>query len=117
VRSAGLAGEVEARYLAGAGVGSLVVLDDDIARAARSVNTRATVRTAAEHDRDLAPHPAAGTPGEDPAWAEALSTPARDVALGAHRALVSLRRALAATEGLPQAAAADGSGPERRRVC
>jgi hypothetical protein len=86
----GLPALVEARYLAGAGFGRLVVTEDSVARAARETNpaiavevdpTRAEERGGALSSRE----------GSVEASLEALSPACRDVALGAYRALAALR--------------------------
>jgi hypothetical protein len=78
----GLAAKVEARYLAGAGAFGVDVKDESVARALREVDGNVKVRL---HDHDEEHE-------QDPAWARELSGPARDVALGAYRALRALRR-------------------------
>ncbi len=86
VRGNGLAAIVEARYLAGAGVEAIEVEDEGVAAAAREVDATVKVRVqgaCGDLDDDL-----------DPPWARPLAPPARDVALGAHRALRVLRRAV-----------------------
>jgi hypothetical protein len=90
VRALGFAGEIEARYLAGAGVGSLVVNDAAQARAAVSVDP--AVRTIVAENR------ADGDPSTPllPILA-ALDPAAREVAEGAYRALQTLRKLLAAS--------------------
>jgi hypothetical protein len=85
VRGTGVAARVEARYLAGAGVGRLVVEDDGARSAAREVDP--LVEVTLSSGPALAPAP-------DPAWSQDLHPAARGVALGAHRALRALRRAL-----------------------
>jgi hypothetical protein len=82
VLAVGLAGEVEARYLAGAGVAAFVVADDRAARAARAVDARATVTV----------EPAFAPPSPLPFEVEDAS--ARAVAEGAWRALLVLRKAI-----------------------
>jgi hypothetical protein len=84
VRGEVLAALVEARYLAGAGVREIGVESDVVGAAAREID--ASART------PLAASPA--PPTEPPAWAATLASPARDVAVGAHRALLALRRAI-----------------------
>jgi len=88
VRGSGIAARVEVRYLAGAGVKEIDVEDERVAAAAREVDGSLNVRV---HDADLDPDP-----DLDPRWAGDLSLPARDVAMGAHRALRALRRVLLA---------------------
>ena len=96
VRGRGLAARVEARYLAGAGVKSIEVEDGRVAADAREAGGSVEVRLR-EDDRDGDPETE-----DDPVWARALSAPARDVALGAYRALRALRRvALSATGPSP----------------
>jgi hypothetical protein len=84
VRGGGLAAQIEARYLVGAGVGRLVVSDAEVARCARAVDASVDVVILAPTSTPI--------PTTDPEWASSLSVPARDVALGAYRALSSLRR-------------------------
>ncbi len=92
VRGHGVAAEVEARYLAGAGVGAIEVEDSRVAEAVRQVDGRVKVSF---HDRDRDPDH-----DHDPAWAGELSVPAREVALGAHRALRALREVVLAAGDL-----------------
>ena len=83
----GAAGDIEVRYLAGAGVGRIVVADALTADAARAIDPVARVEID-PHTRPVrgdAPHATFGI--RDPA--------ARDVALGAWRALDTLRTLLA----------------------
>jgi hypothetical protein len=89
VRGASLAGEIEARYLASAGVGTLGVLEDLQARAARAASSEVAVVRA---------EPGAPAP-LDPFGDLALDPVAYDVARGAWLALDSLRRAWALGEG------------------
>jgi hypothetical protein len=86
VRGMGLAAMIEVRYLAGAGVKRIEVEEERVAEAAREVDASVEVHV---HDADREPDP-------DPRWAGDLSLPARDVAMGAHRALRALRRVLLA---------------------
>ena len=82
VTACGFAGEVAARYLAGSGVRELVVASAEQAEAARSVDRRVRARV-----QSLLPAPSVlGFEGLDPA--------AREVAVGAHLALMVLRRAI-----------------------
>ena len=92
VRGAGLAAEVEARYLVGAGVGRVLVSDPEAAHRSREVDTSVDVSilTIPDDEREVEPTAAVA----DPEWASSLSVPAREVALGAYRALSSLRRVL-----------------------
>jgi hypothetical protein len=94
VRGKGLAARIEVRYLAGAGVKRIEVEDERLAAAAREVDGSVEVRMSdpdrdpdADHDHD-----------HDPRWAGALSLPARDVAMGAYRALRALRHVLLSAE-------------------
>lgn len=84
VEAEGLAGVVEARYLAGAGVVKIATPIDAVGDAARAVDARV----------EIVPPPRVHLgSGEPPAFA--FRDPvARDVALGAWRALVHVRRAL-----------------------
>jgi molybdopterin/thiamine biosynthesis adenylyltransferase len=85
VQGSGLAAEVEARYLAGSGLGHLLVSDAAVARSAREVNPKVDVVVLIA---------GAKAKSAEPEWLESLSSPAREVALGAYRALSSLRCAL-----------------------
>jgi len=92
VRGGGLAANVEARYLAGAGVKAIEVDHEGIAATAREVDGGVEIRFR-EDDRAFE---------HDPPWATELALPARDVALGAYRALRALRRVvLRANEPTP----------------
>jgi hypothetical protein len=82
--SGGLAGAVEARYLAGAGVARIATLDQAISDAALHVDP--TLEIVPEARVRL------GT-GEPPDF-EIKNDAAREVALGAWRALAHLRRAV-----------------------
>jgi hypothetical protein len=86
VRLDGFAGEVAARYLAGAGVGRLRVRDAAVAAAASAVDPG--VKVVLESSREEGIHP--------PAFAldEFRDPVARDLARGAHEALTLLRTAL-----------------------
>lgn len=90
VRACGFAGEIEARYLAGAGVGTLLVGDTGQARAALAVDPSVRAKKA-EISRDDDPVTAL------PQILGALDPAARDVAEGAYRALQTLRKLLAAS--------------------
>jgi hypothetical protein len=87
VRSAGFAGEVEARYLAGAGVGALRVASEVHMAAARAMD--ASVRL------ELGSVSAAP---ELPPGLASLEGAAREVAEGAYRALAGVRAALGGTD-------------------
>ncbi len=78
----GLAGWVAARYLAGAGIGELRVPSEEIAEAARATN--ASVRVLVDAESSVR---------RDDRFVE-LDPAARDVAVGAHRALSALMGAL-----------------------
>lgn len=84
VGSTGFAGAIEARYLAAAGVGTLRVREDAHAAAAREMDGTTRIGSMTSG----APVAAA------PAAFEDLDPAARDVAIGAWRALASVRRAL-----------------------
>jgi len=85
VQADGLAGEVAARYLAGAGVGRLHVRDRALAQAAASVDPSVRVEVGAS------PAPAA-TAGPSTDELPGFRDPsARDVARGAREALRALR--------------------------
>jgi hypothetical protein len=86
VRGRGVAAKVEARYLAGAGLGRLVVDDEPVATTARDVDAQSTVTVTVGV--------AVPDPDPDPAWCHDLHPAARAVATGAHRALRVLRDAL-----------------------
>jgi len=88
-RAGGLAGEVEALYLAGAGVGTLVVDDAATAAAAKALAPDVCVHVAREPRED------GGDAALDRAIA-GLAPGAREVGEGAWRALVALRAALEA---------------------
>ncbi len=79
----GLAGWVAARYLAGAGVGELRVGSEAIARAARAMDGSVRVEVGGERVE------------EDERFS-GLDPAAREVAVGAHRAVIALMRALRA---------------------
>jgi hypothetical protein len=100
VRGHGLAAKIEARYLAGAGVGRLLVSSEEVAHSARRLDASADVRIegAILDNAAHAIEAAIATSSEDPEWTRSLSPPAREVALGAHRALSSLRRLLLLSE-------------------
>lgn len=87
VSSAGFAGEVEARYLAGAGVGALRVGSEVHGAAARAMDAGVRVELGAVTG-----------PSELPPGLASLEGAARDVAEGAYRALVSVRAALGGTD-------------------
>jgi hypothetical protein len=88
VRGRGLAARVEARYLAGAGVRAIDVEDKRVAADVRETDGSVEVRL---RDPEVGPRSES-----DPLWAGELSLPARDVALGAYRALRALRRVVLA---------------------
>lgn len=94
--SLGFAGEIEARYLAGAGVGILTVNDYAQARAAVAVDPSVRVEvvdgTADNHAENS--HEKAVTL---PPILAALDPAARDLAEGAFRALHTLRSLFAAS--------------------
>jgi hypothetical protein len=84
VEAEGLAGVVEARYLAGAGVVKIATTSDAIGDAARAVDARVEIVAS--------PRVRLGQ-GGPPSFA--FRDPvARDVAMGAWRALVHVRRAI-----------------------
>ena len=85
VRGAGTRGTIEATYLAAAGVGRLRVRDEAQARAARAIASDVAIEISGD-----APRAADDSPLRD----LALDPNAEDVAIGAWRALDSLRRAL-----------------------
>jgi hypothetical protein len=96
VRGAGAAGVLEARYLAGAGVGTVRVHDDAQARAVAAMDASVRVERVepAAPARPLEPTPLDALEGMDPS--------ALDVARGAWRALDTLRRVIvAATADAP----------------
>jgi hypothetical protein len=84
VEAEGLAGAVEARYLAGAGVVKIATTSDAIGDAARAEDARVEIVPA--------PRVHLGR-GEPPPFAF-RDPAARDVAMGAWRALVHVRRAI-----------------------
>jgi hypothetical protein len=83
---------VEARYLAGAGFGHLVVEDGEVARAAREVDPAIDValRGVAKEPPPAEPLEPLGGSAASQALEE-LSPAARDVARGAYRALAEIR--------------------------
>lgn len=93
VVSAGFAGEVEARYLAAAGVGTLRVREGAHAEAARAMDAETAIAQSSGCSAELAA----------PAAIDALDPAARDVAVGAWRALARVRELLSrAKEGTPR---------------
>jgi hypothetical protein len=88
VLATGLAGAVEARYLAGAGVEAVVVADEGAARAARAVDARVRVTVEAPAEGG------AGAPAAAPLPFEVQDGAAREVAAGAWRALSAIRAAV-----------------------
>ncbi len=90
----GLAGQVEARLLAGAGFGLLRTASTAIAREAKSVWP--SLVTAA----DAPPVSSPTSPLADSVSALVLDPSARDVALGAARALRQIKAALGLREGV-----------------
>jgi hypothetical protein len=90
VRGSGVAAEVEARYLAGAGVRELRVGDARVASSAQAIDASLAVVV----DASLASNADDARDGALSAFG-IRDASARAVATGAHRALVSLRRALA----------------------
>jgi len=85
VRGDTFAAEVEARYLAGAGVGTLVVTSARVAEAARDVDAAVVVRISEPEGNDL----------EAPRELALESPEALALASGAYRALVRVRELLA----------------------
>jgi hypothetical protein len=83
VRADGLAGEVAARYLAGAGVGCLRVHDGALAAAAAAIDPSVRVEQAG-----ASPAPGPSSTDESCGFRDPL---ARDVARGAREALRTLR--------------------------
>ena len=81
VHGQGPSAAVEARYLAGAGFGKLVVGDERVARAARDVDPAVDVVIAVDDPTAVA----------DGHAFDELVPAARDVALGAYRALAQIR--------------------------
>lgn len=94
VPGTGLSAVVEARYLAGAGVERLVVDNDEVARAAHevdpSVGVEVTSRPFSVLGPGAGPHDAKSSSDVTNALTR-LSPGAREVALGAYRALVAIR--------------------------
>jgi hypothetical protein len=84
VASSGFAAEIEARYLAGAGFGRVVVVDETSAAAARAVDPSVVVEL--RHVDE----PARGAPFAD----EVIDPSARALAEGAYRALAAVRAAV-----------------------
>jgi hypothetical protein len=92
VRGEGTSSVVEARYLAGAGCGRLVVTNEEVARAAREVDPALQVSVLPElAARD-------GDDASETAFAD-LSPSARGVAIGAYRALAAFRSTVLSLEG------------------
>ncbi len=87
VDGVGVSGEIEALYLAGAGVGRIVVTNAATADAARAIDPEARV--------DVDPHARSTRDHEAQAPFTVRDGAARDVALGAWRALDTIRRLLA----------------------
>ncbi len=83
VEGGGLAAVVEARYLAGAGVGKISTADEAVADAARSVDKKVEIVELRRSPLGAGAAPSFGV--RDPA--------ALEVALGAWRALAHVRRA------------------------
>jgi hypothetical protein len=109
----GLAGEVQARYLAGAGVGTLHVLHEGPARAASQVNVDVDVDVNGDGDVNGLSSPSP-SPSPSPSTSTSTSTTtttstisgfgirdeaAREVALGAWRALHDIRALLGVESG------------------
>ena len=92
VQSEGLAGEVAARYLAGAGVGGLRVRDRALAAAAASIDP--SVRIEIEDAASRAETEAASSAPADEPSADLRDPRAREVARGAREALRALRAVL-----------------------
>jgi hypothetical protein len=92
VQACGFAGEIEARYLAGAGVGALTVKDDAHARAAVAVDPSVRIEIAQN-----APESSEQSVSPLPPILVALDPAARELAEGAFRALQTLRSLLAAS--------------------
>ena len=87
VAAPGFAGEVEARYLAAAGVGSLRVREEPHAHAARAIDAGVVVTRGESGESER--------PADGPVAAFASLDPAaRDVAVGAWSALRALRGVL-----------------------
>jgi hypothetical protein len=84
VDAEGLGGAVEARYLAAAGVRKIATLHDEIGDAARAVDSKVSVMSGVRVRLGHGEPPAFGV--RDPA--------AREIVLGAWRALAHLRRAV-----------------------
>ena len=84
IEADGLAGAVEARYLAGAGVGKIATSDEAIADAALHVDASIEIVTEGRVRLGL---------GDPPAF-ELRDEAAFDVAIGAWRALAHVRRAV-----------------------
>jgi hypothetical protein len=88
VESDGLAGVVEGRYLAGAGVRKIATRDEAVADAARAVDATVEIVDRKSAPLRLGDPPVFGV--RDPA--------ALEVALGAWRALAHVRRAMSGAE-------------------
>jgi hypothetical protein len=83
----GAAGEIAARYLAGAGIGHLRVTDPRLVQAARAVDPSAVVETVPA----LAPLGSRLQPSGPPPELDLEGGATRDLALGALAALAALR--------------------------
>ena len=92
MQARGFAGEIEARYLAGAGVGALRVKDDAHARVAVAVDPAVRIEIV-----QVAPTNCDESVSPLPPILAALDPAARDLAEGAFRALQTLRSLLAAS--------------------
>ncbi len=99
VTADGLAGAVEVRYLAGAGVRKISTGDEAIAAAARAVDSTVQIVEKKAAPLGSGAVPALGV--RDPA--------ALDVALGAWRALAHIRRAV--LRAAPRSTPPEKSGP------
>jgi hypothetical protein len=99
VAGGGLSALVEARYLAGAGFGRLIVTDEEVASAARETNPAVEVVLAPSSDAESEASALVerGAPRGVAGELDALSSAARDVALGAYRALAALRAVVLGT--------------------
>jgi hypothetical protein len=108
VQTGGLAAEVATRYLAGAGVGRLLVRDGGLSAVATSIDPAIRVDVRAESASGAARAGGEGGAGSDEPLFDLRDPAARDLALGAREALRALR-ALLDVRANPARGAAEGT--------
>jgi hypothetical protein len=108
VQTGGLAAEVATRYLAGAGVGRLLVGERRLSAVAKSIDAAVHVDVRADGAPDSGRTGDAGGLGRDEALFEFRDPAARDVARGAREALRALRAVLE-TRADPERSIAEGT--------